>query len=72
VLIIPGMKDNGLWLSAVIPLTKDQFYKISEGIKGEVVAKHYVGDEPDIKDFPKTLDEYETLMKKQTFLHKRR
>ena len=39
--------------------------KISEGIKGEVVARHYVGDEPDIRDFPKTLAEYEKLNKRK-------
>ncbi|MBL7197937.1 MAG: hypothetical protein ISS47_07530 [Candidatus Omnitrophica bacterium] len=60
-LIIPGMENNNLWLSSVIPLSKEKFIEISEKIKGEVVAKHYVGDE-DIKDFPKTLDEYNTLI----------
>ena len=61
-LIIPGMKDKSLWMSSVIPLTKEQFYSISENIKGEVVAKPYKGDEEDIKDFPKTLAEYDQLM----------
>jgi hypothetical protein len=63
-LVIPGMKDNNLWLSSVIPLSKEKFIEISEKIKGQVVAKYYVGDE-DIKDFPKTLDEYNKLMEKK-------
>lgn len=63
-LIIPGTKDNNLWLSSVIPLTKEKFIEISEGIKGQVVAKYYVGDE-DIKDFPRTLNEYNKLMERK-------
>lgn len=64
-LIIPGMKDKTLWVSSVIPLSKEQFFKISENIKGEVVARHYVGDEEDINDFPKTLEEYDKLISKK-------
>jgi len=60
-LVIPGIKDNNLWLSSVIPLSKDQFFKISESIKGEVIARHYIGDE-DMKEFPKTIAEYDKLM----------
>ena len=60
-LVIPGMKNSNLWLSSVIPLSKEKFIEISEKIKGQVVAKHYVGDE-DNRDFPKTLDEYNKMM----------
>jgi len=63
-IVIPGMKNNNLWLSSVIPLSKEKFIEISEKIRGKVVAKHYVGDEG-IKDFPKTLDEYNKLMEKK-------
>ncbi len=63
-LVIPGMKNNNLWLSSVIPLSKEKFIEISKKIKGQVIAKYYIGDE-DIKDFPKTLDEYNELMEKK-------
>jgi hypothetical protein len=48
----------------VIPLRKEKFIEISEKLKGEVVAKYYVGDE-DIKDFPRTLEDYNKLMSKK-------
>lgn len=64
-LIIPGMKDKTLWVSSVIPLSKERFFEISGNIKGEVIARHYVGDEEDINDFPDTLEKYEELITKR-------
>ena len=52
-------------MSSVIPLTKEHFIKISEDLKGEVVAKYYVGDE-DINNFPMTLESYEKLMSEKS------
>jgi hypothetical protein len=63
-ILIQGIEGANLWLSSVIPLRKEKFIEISEKLKGEVVAKYYVGDE-DIKDFPRTLEDYNKLMSKK-------
>lgn len=60
-IFIQGIKGENLWLSSVIPLSKEKFIEISEKLKGEVVAKYYKGDE-DIKDFPSTLEAYNKLI----------
>lgn len=61
VTFMQGMEDANVWLSSVIPLTKEKFINISENLKGEIVAKYYIGDE-DIKNFPMTLEAYDKLM----------
>jgi hypothetical protein len=69
-MIMPGMKNNNLWLSSVIPLSKEKFIEISESLKDEeslkdiIVAKYYFGDEPE-KDFPMTLEKYNQLIEKR-------
>lgn len=54
---IRGREDADLWLSSVIPLLKDDFIRISEQFKGDIVAKYYKGDEDGPPPF--TLEEYE-------------
>ena len=62
--VIQGGKNLPVWLSSVIPLTKEKFIEISEGLKSEVVARFYQGDE-DIKNFPMTLEAYDKLKSKE-------
>lgn len=62
--VTPGMNNANLWLSSVMPLTKDKFIQVSRDIRGKVVAKYYEGDEDD-GDFPSTLKQYKTLQKKK-------
>lgn len=64
-LMLPGMEGGSHFMTSVIPLSKEKFKEVSERIKGAVIAKYYKGDEPDIKDFPDTLEKYEKLMEKQ-------
>lgn len=64
-----GLEEAAVWLSSVIPLSKDKFIEITEQgigeeLKSQIVAKYYKGDEED-KDFPKTLEEYEKLMSRK-------
>jgi len=63
IMIMPGMKNANLWLSSVIPLSKERFIEISENLKGEVIAKYFDGDED--KEFPDTLDKYNSLYQKK-------
>jgi hypothetical protein len=54
---IQGREDANVWLSSVIPLSKEDFIRISEKFEGDIVAKYYEGDEDGPPPF--TLEEYE-------------
>jgi hypothetical protein len=63
--VIPGILGANLWLSSVMPLTKEKFIQVSREIRGKVVAKYYRGEEED-SGFPATLQQYRDLQKRKT------